>query len=84
MASKPKMLMARADEPLIAIPMELDGEEVTCFVVGHQAADAAVASIRRKRPSDLSAASEGLDFDEMMDELDRIRHASPPSPPLNI
>jgi len=85
MASEPRMLVARPGEPLIVIPIEVDGEEVEWVFTSEEEADAALAGRAERDVQEalgLAGAWSDLDFDDMMDELDRIRHANPPSPPL--
>ena len=76
------MLRARRDQPLIAIPMEEDGEEVTYYFVDEQEANAFVAKLGSDVRSLIGAWSD-LDWEETADALDRIRHGSKPSPPID-
>jgi hypothetical protein len=77
-------LIVRNDQPLIGIILEENGQEVTCYFADEAAADAATT------PADIQAAlaaigsASDLDFDEMLDELDRIRHESKPTPPIDL
>ncbi len=79
----PTYLVARRGQPLIAIPWEENGEEVTYYFVDEESANAFVAE-RRAQP-DLSwiGAWAHLDWDELEDALDRIRHESKPTPPID-
>jgi hypothetical protein len=78
-------LVARRDQPLIAIPGEEDGEEVTYYFVDEEAADAFVEERRGGAEPDLSwiGAWAHLDWDEFVEEIDRIRHQSKPTPPID-
>ena len=80
--------IARADDPLIAIPFVEDGEEMVRYFTSEEDADRALdreESIQRA----LSLAGAWQDLDDEdgpdpLDELDRIRHESKPSPPLRL
>ena len=78
-------LIARADQPLIAVPSIEDGEEIVRYFTSEEEADRALdrdhASIQRA----LSLAGAWKDLDDEdgpdpLDELDRIRHESKPKP----
>lgn len=77
-------LLVRGDQPLIGIILPEDGQEVTCYFTDEAAAGTATA------PEDIRAAlaaigsASDLDFDQMLDELDRIRHESTPTPPIDL
>jgi hypothetical protein len=72
------------DEPLLGVLESDNGHEVARYTTdsprdheGRQAQEA-----RRQRLLRLKGAWGDLDADEVLDEVDRIRHAMPPSPPL--
>jgi hypothetical protein len=80
---------ARADQPLIAVPSVVDGVEIVHYFTSEEDADRALdrdeASIQRALS--LIGAWKHLDDEEgpdPLDELDRIRHESKPSPPLDL
>ncbi len=82
-------LRARADQPLIAIPATEGSEEVVYYFTSEEDADQAFARDEDTICEALSLAGawEHLDDEDgpdMLDELDRMRHASKPSPPLEI
>jgi hypothetical protein len=70
------------DRPLIGIILIEDGEEVVRYFADEAEADAAVA---QNTVSDRSLAGvwADLDWDEAVEELDRIRHQSEPTPPID-
>ena len=77
-----RFLIVRKDEELIAIPMELDGEEVTCYFVDDAEDAGAPSDASLERALSLAGAWSDLDWNEMARELDRIRHESKPTPPI--
>ena len=79
-------LIVRQGQPLIMIPGEEDGEEVAYCFADEEAADAAMANTSDKSLQDalsLAGAWSDLDWEEMEEELYWIRHANPPTPPID-
>ena len=74
----------RDDQPLIGIIMLEDGQEVTRYFADEAAADAAISKDDIQAALAAIGAFSDLDFDEMMDDLDRIRHESKPTPPIDL
>lgn len=74
--------VARSDQPLIAIPVDQDGEEQIHYFVDDAAADAALGQAGQRPPIKLAGVWSDLDEDEVLASLDHIRHASTP-PPLS-
>jgi hypothetical protein len=77
-------LILRPGETLVAVPDTQDGEDVTRYLVdGYrrgaepQPTDEAIAAGLA-----LAGAWSHLDWDEMEAALDRIRHQSTPTPPI--
>jgi hypothetical protein len=60
------------------------GQEVTHFFTDDDAADAATSEADIQAALATIGAFSDLDFDEMLDDLDRIRHQSPPTPPIDL
>ena len=79
-------LTTRGRQPLIGIPTMDGGEEVVQYFTSEEEADRAVSGDEHNVQRALSAigAWSDLDFDEMLDELDRIRHRSKPTPPITL
>jgi hypothetical protein len=75
-------LRVRRDQPLIAIPLVEDGEDVTYYFVDEQTADDFVAQ-RGTDARSLAGAWSDLDWEETVEALDRIRHESKPTPPID-
>ena len=78
-------LAVREDRPLIGIVLIEDGQEVTRYFADEAEADAAVAATAQTVADAraLAGAWNDLDWEEMVEELDRIRHANPPTPPID-
>lgn len=78
-----KSLTVTPDRPLIGIfDVENGVEVVRYFAVADERDPAAVVqSIEEARS--LAGAWADLDWQEALDELDRIRHDSPPTPPID-
>jgi hypothetical protein len=75
-------LSVRADRPHIGIVRFEGGQEVTHYFADEADADAAVAAQTVADARALAGAWSDLDWEEMVEELDRIRHANPPTPPI--
>jgi hypothetical protein len=67
---------------LIGIVLVEDGEEVVRYFTEETEADAAVAQVVAGRHS-LAGAWADLDWDDAVATLDRIRHDSAPTPPID-
>jgi hypothetical protein len=81
-AQPAQYLVAERDQPLIAIPVEENGREVTYYFVDEEAVDATLPQTVQDA-LDLAGAWHDLDWDEMYEALDRIRHQSEPTPPID-
>ncbi len=72
------------DQPLVGVVVEEDGQEVVRYFAGDvppqsEPSDAVIADALS-----LAGAWSDLDWDQTADELDRIRHANPPTPPIEL
>jgi hypothetical protein len=78
-------LQVRDGQPLIGIVLLEDGQHVTHYFTDDAEAAAAVS---QRQVIEAALATAGafsdLDYDEAMDALDRIRHASKPTPPIDL
>ena len=74
----------RDSQPLISIPFDENGHQVTRYFADEAAADAAMGSDVTTDALNLAGAWCDLDFDEMVAALDRIRHESKPTPPIDL
>lgn len=84
----PHSFDAPSDRPLIGIPLEENGREFVRYFTDEAEADKAMASHRHKDVRHLAGAwkraDPNLGWDEVADELDRIRHESKPTPPIDL
>ena len=77
-------LLVQDNQPLIGIPFEENGHEVVRYFTDEQAADAAVAYSTTQAALSVIGAWSDLDWEEMVETLDRIRHESQPTPPIEL
>jgi hypothetical protein len=71
------------DQPLIAVPLDEDGRRRVAYYTSDADADAALPDAAVRRALDLAGAWADLDWEEAVAELDRIRHQTPPTPPVD-
>ena len=76
-------LAVQADQPLIGIVRVEDGQEITRYFAGETETDALVTNDAQTVADAraLAGAWSGLDWEEMVEELNHIRHQSVPTPP---
>ena len=72
------------NQPLIGIPFEENGHEVIRYFSEEAQADKAVSDDVTQTALDLAGAWSDLDWDDMEQALDHIRHDSKPTPPLEL
>ena len=84
MTERPTSLSVREDQPLIGVITRENGKDVTRYFTDDEAADAATPPASVQRALSLLGAWSDLDWDEALDELDRIRHESRPTPPIEL
>lgn len=74
----------RPSQPLIGVLVEEDGQELVRYFTEEAAADAATTDdVTRAALAAIGSCSD-LDWDAWADELDRIRHDSQPTPPIDL
>jgi hypothetical protein len=76
-------LTVPAGRALIGLVFEQDGRDVTRYFADDAAADAATAGAMQEALALVGAWSD-LDWEEIEESLDRIRHESSPSPPIEV
>ena len=76
-------LVVPIDQPLYAVPDEVDGQEVVRYFASEEEADDALTPSSVEDALSLAGAWSDLDWDEMVEALDRIRHESRPTPPID-
>ena len=78
-------ILARSDQPLIGIITERNGQEVVHYFADEQAADAAAGKDSVQKTLKLIGAWRNLmDWEDVERDLDRIRHESEPTPPVEL
>jgi hypothetical protein len=81
-ASQRLGLTIRSDQPLIGLIEQHDGQEVTRYFT--EEADTARSDGAVQAALSAVGAWSDLDWHEMEQALDRIRHESPPTPPIDL
>lgn len=82
-SSLPSLAVA-LEQPLIGLFLEEDGRQVVRYFADEAAADAAVADDATARALAAIGSWSDLDWDETAAALDRIRHESTPTPPIEV
>ncbi len=72
------------NQPLIGIPFEENGQEVVRYFTQEEEADRASSGFGVDEAISLAGVWSDLDWDEMVEALDRIRHESKPTPPIEL
>jgi hypothetical protein len=78
-----KSLIVRDDLPLIGVIVREDGEDVTHYFVDETEAEVAVPDSVQRALS-LAGAWADMDWNSALEELERIGHESPPTPPIEL
>ena len=79
----PSFTIAR-NQPLIGIPFQEHGKEIIRYFSQEELADQAVSEDATHKALSLAGAWSDLDWEDMQQELDRIRHQSQPTPPIEL
>jgi hypothetical protein len=74
-------LSVPSNQPLISVPFEEKGQAMVRYFPSEEAADAALSESTTQNALNVIGAWSDLDWDEMIESLDRIRHESKPTPP---
>jgi hypothetical protein len=77
----PSLLVPR-NQPLIAIPVEENGQEMVRYFTDEEEAERVASGV--DEALSLAGAWSDLDEEEMQQALDRIRHESKPTPPIKL
>jgi hypothetical protein len=72
------------NQPLIAIPFEENGELFVLYCTDPAEAAAEISRRGLRNGRQLAGAWKDLDWEEAADALDRIRHGSKPTPPIDL
>ena len=77
-------LVVHRDQPLVGVIQKQNSQEMNEYFVDDQEVDAASNQDSRKQALSRFGAWRHLDSDDALDELDRIRHESKPTPPIEL
>ena len=69
---------------MIGIPFEENGHEGVRYFTDEKAADAAVPHSTTHAALSVIGAWRDLEWEEMVEALDRMRHESKPTPPIEL
>ncbi len=84
-ARAPNSITLREDQALVGIPIEQHGQQVVCYAAEDDAAaDQTVTQEAITHALAAIGSWSDLDWDEMEQALDRIRHESRPTPPIDV
>lgn len=83
MAKQPTSFVVEDDHPLIGVFVRENGKDVTRYFSDEKAADTAAADSSLDAALSVIGAWSDLHWDEMEAALDRIRHESQPTPPID-
>ena len=77
-------LLGQPDQPLIGVILQEHGKDVVRYFTEEEAADAAISDTATEAALSVIGAWSDLDWDETVEALDRIRHETPPTPPIEL
>jgi hypothetical protein len=77
-------LLVRADEPLIGIPAPDGDGELVHYFTDEEDLDTTLDQLSIQRALSLAGAWADMDWATALDDLDRIRHESHPTPPIDL
>jgi hypothetical protein len=78
-----RSITAQADEPLVAVVVEEGDQEIVRYFVEDRPDATCEDEVMRAALAAIGSCAD-LDWERWADELDRIRHASPPTPPIEL
>ncbi len=74
-----------ADQPLIGVLVEEGGRRIVRYSIdGPAIASDAASAVRLQSALSVIGAWSDLDWVELSSDLDRIRHETPPTPPIEV
>ena len=74
---------ARSDRPLVGVITQEDGQEMVRYFT-HDEPSLGAQDPRVQRALSLAGAWGDVDWDQTVEALDRIRHESKPTPPIDL
>jgi hypothetical protein len=78
----PQWVTGLPESPLIGVPVEQQGHERVVYFVDEDDADQALQQHADRPAIKLAGVWRDLDADDMLTELDRLRHETKPTPPV--
>jgi hypothetical protein len=78
----PQSLTGQAESPLIGVPAQQQGNEHVVYFVDEDDADQALQQYADHPAIKLAGVWRDLDAEDMLRELDRLRHETKPTPPV--
>ena len=78
-----RSITAHSSEPLVAVFVDEDGEEIVRYFPETEAEATTSDGATRAALAAIGSCSD-LDWEQWADELDRLRHESPPTPPIEL
>jgi hypothetical protein len=78
----PQSVTGRPESPLIGVPVEQQGHERVVYFVDEDDADQALQQQADGPAIKLAGVWRDLAADDMLTELDRLRHETKPTPPV--
>lgn len=76
------ILVVERDQPVVATPLIEDGREVVRYAVETETTTPSPLPDSVQNALSLAGAWDDLDWNETVEALDRIRHESRPTPPI--
>ena len=83
-SSSPPSLSVDGDRPLVGVPGRENGREVVRYFVDDLEGPAALPDDVLRRARAAIGSWSGMDWAETRAALDRIRHESEPTPPIDL
>jgi hypothetical protein len=80
----PQGFSARRDQPLIGVVVPDGDREIVRYFTDEAEADEALSQSGIAQALSLAGAWKDIDSTEALDELERLRHESRPTPPIDL
>ena len=77
-------LLAQSDQPLIGVVVTTGDQEMIEYFTDDAAVEANTPPASVQNALRLLGAWKDIDADDALDQLDRIRHESKPTPPIDL
>jgi hypothetical protein len=83
-SASPASLSVDGDRPLVGVPGRENGREVVRYFVDDPEGRAALPADVLRRARAAIGSWSGMDWEETRAALDRLRHESEPTPPIDL